>query len=130
MSINISVYILKYRSILSLVLHLLFIVGSRSDLTRQCVVDRTVAVASSFLICHLSINYFSVIEYFFSPDDTPHISDYPSKSLERDHGSSVVEMYVIIELNPTSHVPIAGFSTFGSSGVLMLLLILPSWSNI
>ena len=31
--------------------------------------------------------------------------------------------------NP-SHVPIAGFSTVGSSGMLMLLLMLPSWSNI
>ena len=92
-------------------------------------VARTVEVASSFLIRHLYINSFSVIGYFFSPDDTPHIPNSPSKSLERDHGSSVGDMDVIIELTPTSHVPIAGFSTFGSSGVLMLLLMLPSWSN-
>ena len=93
-------------------------------------VARTVAVASYFLIRHLYINSFSVIGYFFSPDDTPHIPNSPSKSLERYHGSSVGEMDVNIKLTPTSHVPIAGFSTVGSSGMLMLLLILPSWYNI
>ena len=31
---------------------------------------------------------------------------------------------------PTSHVPIAGFSTVESSGVFILLLMIPSWSNI
>ena len=97
---------------------------------RHCVVASTVAVDSSFLIHHLSINSFSVNVYFFSPDDTPHIPISPSKSLERDHGSSVGEMEVIIELTPTSHVPITGFYTFGSSGVLRLLLMLPSWYNI
>ena len=78
-------------------------------------VSRTVAVTSSFLILHLSISSFSVFGYFFSPDDTPHIPNSPSKSLERDHGSSVGEMDVIIELTPTSHVPIAGFYTVRSS---------------
>ena len=112
MSINISVYILKYRSILSLVLYPLFIVGSRSDLTRCCVVSRTVAVASSFLILHLSISSFSVVLYFFSPDDTPHIPNYPSKSLERDRGSSVGEMDVSIELTPTSHVLLRDFHSW------------------
>ena len=97
---------------------------------RRCVVARTVAAASSFLIRHLSISSFSVLGYFFSPGDTPHISNSPSKSLKRDHGSSVGEMDVIIELTTTSHVLIAGFSTVGSSGMLMLLLMLPSWSNI
>ena len=93
-------------------------------------VARTVAVDSSFLIRHLSINYFYIIGYFFSPGYTPHIPNSPSKSLEREHGSSVGEMDVIIELTPTSHFPVARFYTFGSSGVLMLLLMLPSWSNI
>ena len=73
----------------------------------------TVEVDYYFLIHHLSINSFSVIEYFFSPDDTPHISDSPSKSLERDHGSSVVEMYVIIELNPTHMFLLQGFPHLG-----------------
>ena len=88
-------------------------------------VARTVAMAYSFLIRHLSINYFSGIRYFFSPDETPHIPNYPSKSLERDHGSSVGEMDVIIDLTLTSHVTIEGFSTVVSSGVLMLLLMFP-----
>ena len=113
MSINISVFILKYRSILSLVVYLLFSVGSRSDLTRRCVVAMTVAVASSFLICHLSINYFSVIGYFFSPDVNPHITNSPSNSLERDRGSSVGEMDVSIELTPTSHVLLRDFPQLG-----------------
>ena len=65
MSINMSACILKYRSILSLVLYLLFSVGSRSYLTSRCVVYRIVAGASSFLILHLSINYSSVIGYYF-----------------------------------------------------------------
>ena len=77
-------------------------------------VARTVAVASSFLILHLSISSFSVMGYFFSPDDTPHIPNSPSKSLERDHGSNVGDTDVIIELTPTSYVLIAGFSTVGS----------------
>ena len=97
---------------------------------RRCVVANTVVVAYSFLIRYLSMNYFSVIGYFFSPDENPHIPNSPSKSLERDHGSSVGDMDVIIELTPTLHVPIAGFSTVGYSGVLMLLLMLPSWYNI
>ena len=130
MSINISVCILKYRSILSLVLYLLFSVGSRSDLTRRCVVARIVAVASSLLIIHLYINSFSVIVYFFYPDDIPHTTNFPSNSLERDHGSILGEMDVIIEITTTLHVPIVGFSTVESSGVLMLLLMLPSWYNI
>ena len=99
-------------------------------MTRLCVVARTVAVAPYFLIHHLSINYFSVVGYFFSPDDTSHIPNSPSKSLEMDHGSSVGEMDVIIFITATLHVPIAGFSTVESSGVLMLLLMLPSCSNI
>ena len=99
-------------------------------MTRRCVMSSTVAVDSSFLILHLYINSFSVIGYFFSTDDTAHIPNFPSKSLMRDHGSSVGEMDVIIELTPTLHVPIAGFYTVGYSGVSTLLLILPSWSNI
>ena len=130
MSINISVCILKYCSILSLVLYVLFSVGSRSNLTKQCVATRTLSVASSFLIHHLSINYFSFIGYFFSPENTPHIPNFPSKSLERYHGSSLGDMDVIIELTTTLYVPIAGFYTVGSSGVSMLLLMLPSWYNI
>ena len=93
-------------------------------------VPRTVAVAYFFLIFHLVINYFSVIGYFFSPDYTPHVKNSPSKSLERDNGSSVGEINVIVELAPTSHVPIAQFSPVGSSGMLMSLLMFPSWSNI
>ena len=87
-------------------------------------------MASSLLIHNLSITSFSVIGYFFSTEDTPHIPNYPSNSLEKDHGSSVGDMDVIIELTHTSHVLIAVFSTVGSSGMLMLLLMLPSWSNI
>ena len=93
-------------------------------------VARKVAVASYFLIRHLSVNSLSVIGYFFSPEYTPNIPNSPSKSLERGHGSSVGDMDVNIELTPTSYVPIAGFSTVGSSGMLMLLLMLPSRSNI
>ena len=90
------------------------------------VVARTVAVASSFLIRHPSINSFSVIGYLFSPDDIPYISNPPSNSLDRDHGLSLGDMNVIIELTPISHVTISGFSTVGSSGVLILMLMLPS----
>ena len=86
-------------------------------------VARTVAVASFFLIRHISINSFSVIRYFFSPDNTQHILNPPYKPLERYHGSCEGEMDVIIELTLTSHVPIEGFSTVVSSGVLMLLLM-------
>ena len=55
-------------------------------MTKRYVVSRKVVVAYSFLILHLYINSFSVIGYFFSPDDTPHIPNFPSESLERDHG--------------------------------------------
>ena len=95
----------------------------------RCVVARTVDVASSFLICHLSIYSFYVIGYFFYPDDTPHIPNSPSKSLGRDHGSSVGEMDVIIELTPTSHVTIAVFSTVESSGVLVFVDVVDLFSS-
>ena len=76
-------------------------------------VARTVAVDSSFLILHLYISSFSVIGYFFSPDNTPHIPNHPSQSLARDHGSSAGDMVFIIDLTPTSHVTIAGFPQLG-----------------
>ena len=102
-------------------------VPNNIERTNGEVVVRKVAVTSSFLILHLSIISFSVIGYFFSPDDTPHTPNPPSKSLERDHGSSVGDIDVIIEITPTSHVLIVGFSTVGSSGMFRLLLLVPSW---